>query len=89
MPHITSIERLGRQEGRQEEAINLILRQARKRLAGFGPDDEAAVRQLPLGSLEALREALLDFATIADLRHWLEPVHSHGWLPPLGMAAFD
>ncbi len=75
MPYITSIERLGRQEGRHEEAASLIVRLARKRWAGFGPDDEAVVRQLPLGSLEALSEALLDFATIADLRHWLERAH--------------
>jgi hypothetical protein len=68
MSHITSIERLGR----QEEAANLIIRQARKRFAGFGANDEAAVRRLPLAGLETLSEALLDFATINDLRLWLE-----------------
>lgn len=79
MPYVTSIERLGRQEGRQEgrtegrqeEAANLIIRLARKRFACLGPEVEAAIRQLPLTELEALSEALLDFATINDLRLWL------------------
>lgn len=71
MPHITSIERLSRDEGRREEAANLVLRQARKRFPMFGPDDEAAIRRLLLADLEILSEALLDFAAIEDLREWL------------------
>jgi hypothetical protein len=71
MPYVTSIERLGRQEGRQEEAANLMVRLARKRFAGFAPEDEAAIRQLPLAALERLGDALLDLASLADLRAWL------------------
>ena len=75
MPYVTSIERLGRQEGRQEgrreEAANLIIRLAKKRFVGIALDDEATIRRLGLDGLEALSEALLDLATIDDLRCWL------------------
>jgi len=71
MPYITSIERIGREEGRREEAANLVVRLARKRFATFGPEHEAAIRQLPLAGLELLSEALLDFAAMEDLRQWL------------------
>ena len=74
MPYVTSIERLGReegrQEGRQEEAASLMVRLARKRFPGFRAADEAALRQLPLHSLETLSEVLLDFGGIDDLRRW-------------------
>jgi hypothetical protein len=81
MPYVTSIERLGRQEGRQEgrqagrqeEAANLLVRLARKRFAGLSPEEEAAIRQLPLAALELLGEVLLDFGSIEDLRRWLAP----------------
>jgi hypothetical protein len=87
MPYVTSIERMGReegrqegrqegrkegrQEGRQEAAVSLLIRLARKRFPGFGPEDEAAIRQRPLEDLESLAEALLDFQSIADLRQWV------------------
>jgi predicted transposase YdaD len=83
MPYVTSIERMGREEGRQEgrqegrkegrqeAAVSLLIRLARKRFPGFGPEDEAAIRQRPLEDLESLAEALLDFQSIADLRQWV------------------
>ncbi len=60
------------QEGRQEEATNLLIRQIRRK---FGePDQELTTKiaNLTLEQLESLGEDLLDFQTIADLTHWLD-----------------
>lgn len=80
MPHITSIERLGRQEGllegrqegRQEEAVNLVLRLARKRFGLLSLETEATIRVLALNRLEQLSEALLDLRTLSELETWLQ-----------------
>ena len=60
----------GRQEGRQEESVSLILRQLRRR---FGAVDavQARIQRLSLAQTEALAEALLDFQSPADLAAWL------------------
>lgn len=83
MPHITSIERLAREEGiaqgreqgieegRREGAAKLIVRQTRKRFRGFASSDEDAIRGLSVNRLEELSEALLDFTGIEELREWL------------------
>jgi predicted transposase YdaD len=76
MPYVTSIERLGRQEGRQEGRregiIDLSVRLARKRFQALSAEAETAIRKLPVERLEGLSEALLDFATLADLEAWLK-----------------
>jgi predicted transposase YdaD len=62
---------VGRAEGRAEEAISLISRQLSRR---FGPLDgplQEKIRALPLEKLEQLAEAVLDFATAAELHQWL------------------
>ncbi|MFO1425081.1 MAG: DUF2887 domain-containing protein [Candidatus Competibacteraceae bacterium] len=62
----------GRQEGRQEESVQLALRLLRRRLgAPLAPAHEQRVRCLSLEQAEALMEALLDFRTPADLTAWL------------------
>jgi predicted transposase YdaD len=61
----------GRQEGRQEEAASLILRQLQRRFAPLAAEVEAQVRQLSVEQLEVLGESLLDFMQIADLEAWL------------------
>lgn len=84
MPYITSVERFGiqkgrqegrqegRKEGRQEEAAALILRQLNRRFGSLNAELETQIRVLPLPQLEALAEALLDFAEQGDLAAWLE-----------------
>jgi hypothetical protein len=72
MPYVTSIERLGRQEGRQEEAANLTVRLARKRFRTLPAETEDAIRALPLEHLERLSESLLEFPALADLESWLK-----------------
>ena len=62
---------LGKAEGEARGEANVTLRQLARRC---GPLSTATIRQieaLPLGQLEALAEALLDFQGPADLAAWL------------------
>ena len=62
----------GRQEGRQEEGVQLALRLLRRRFgASLASAHEQRIRRLSLEQAEALMEALLDFQTSADLVAWL------------------
>ncbi len=71
MPYITSVERLGIQKGKQEEAANLVLRQLNRRLGEISESVSEQIRQLPLEQIEDLGEALLDFESEQDLLTWL------------------
>jgi hypothetical protein len=68
-------EQRGRNEGEQSGAINearsLILRQLARRVGTLPANVEAQVHALALQQLEALGEALLDFAEAGDLSEWL------------------
>ncbi|KGF71439.1 hypothetical protein DO97_19665 [Neosynechococcus sphagnicola sy1] len=59
------------QEGRQEEGLNLVLRQLNRRIGQISPVSESQIRALALNQLEYLGEALLDFSSAADLDTWL------------------
>ena len=62
----------GRQEGRQEESVQMALRLLRRRFgASLAPAHEQRIRRLSLEQAEALVEALLDFRTPDDLGVWL------------------
>lgn len=62
----------GLQEGRKVEAESLIIRQLTRKLGTDLPEAlQEQVRQLPLGTLEALGEALFDLTALADLETWL------------------
>jgi predicted transposase/invertase (TIGR01784 family) len=61
----------GRQEGRREEAVSLILRLLNRRLGEISPTLSQQIRELSLEQLEALGEALLDFTSLTDLTAWL------------------
>ncbi len=61
----------GMTEGRTEEARSLILRQLARRVGTPPANVEAQVQALELPQLEALGEALLDFAALDDLTKWL------------------
>jgi len=67
----------GLQEGRTEEGRSLILRQLNRRVGTIAPELKVKVGALTIEQLEDLGEALLDFATIADLEDWLAQV-GHG-----------
>jgi predicted transposase/invertase (TIGR01784 family) len=60
------------QEGRQEGEQSLVLRQLTRRIGNVTPELAVKVQSLSLTQLEALGEALLDFAKPADLITWLD-----------------
>lgn len=62
----------GRQEGRQQGEIELVMRQLIRRLGAFPLRQQQAIRKLSLTRIEALGEALLDFRTKTDLSRWLK-----------------
>jgi predicted transposase YdaD len=62
---------LGRQEGRQSEAAALTLRQLQRRCGTLSSAQQSRIQGLPLGDLEALADALLDFDGPEDLNAWL------------------
>lgn len=87
MPYITSIERMGRDEGRkegldkgrkegreegwQECQIEMTLRQLRRRCGALSPAIESRIRTLSSEILTDLADALLDFKGPEDLQRWL------------------
>jgi hypothetical protein len=75
MPYITSVERLGIEQGMQRGEATLVLRQLNRRLGQVTTSVEKQIRQLSVKQLEDLGEALLDFENEADLLHWLSQNH--------------
>ncbi|HYN79309.1 MAG TPA: DUF4351 domain-containing protein [Lamprocystis sp. (in: g-proteobacteria)] len=71
MPYVTSVERIGYQRGRQEEAGALVQRLLRRRFGALAAEIEERIATLPLERSEALIEAQLDFAGVTDLEAWL------------------
>ena len=75
MPYITSVERRGieqgRQEGRQQGEATLVLRLLNRRIGQVTANIQEQVRQLSVEQLEDLGEALLDFENQVDLLNWL------------------
>jgi len=69
--HDAPFKEQGRQEGRQQGEVELVLRQLSSRLGAISASQEKSIRKLPLASIEALGEALLEFASPADLARWL------------------
>ncbi|MEH1935885.1 MAG: DUF4351 domain-containing protein [Nostoc sp.] len=76
MSYITTGERIGyergKEEGQQEQAQTLVLRQLQKRVGELPQQVREQIQDLSLEQLEALGEALLDFSAIADLLNWLQ-----------------
>jgi len=67
----TSWELKGKQEGKQEEALALIMRLLPRRIGTISPQLQERITELSLTQLEDLAEALLDFSNAEDLVHWL------------------
>ncbi len=68
----TRVYREIKEEGREEEAVNLIIRQLSKRLGKVSEEIRSSIISLPLPVLEDLSEALLDFTNLANLQSWIE-----------------
>ncbi|MDY7049645.1 MAG: DUF4351 domain-containing protein, partial [Microcystis panniformis WG22] len=61
------------QEGVQQEALKLVLRQLQRCFGEIPQNLEETIRNLPVERLEDLGLALLDFGTLTDLDNWLHP----------------
>ncbi|MEQ8463474.1 DUF4351 domain-containing protein [Coleofasciculus sp. E1-EBD-02] len=58
------------QQGRQQEALSLVMRLLKRRLGEVKPSAIERVRALSIEELEELGVALLDFSGVADLVAW-------------------
>ena len=65
-------EQKGKAEGRTEGERSLVLRLLARRVGTLPTSVAAQVQALELPQLEALGEALLDFAQLSDLTDWLQ-----------------
>ena len=72
MKIVTSWMEEGIQQGKQEEALALVLRLLRRRLGTWDTALEEQIRRLSLAEIEDLGEALLDFEHITDVVAWLQ-----------------
>jgi predicted transposase YdaD len=66
------VYREAKEEGRQQEAANLVLRLLSRRFGELSQEIRVRISNLPLSVLEDLSEALLDFSNLDDLLAWLE-----------------
>jgi predicted transposase YdaD len=60
------------EEGRQEEALKMVMRPLTRRFGTLSPDLQARIQVLSVAQLEDLNEALFDFSEFSDLVNWLE-----------------
>ena len=68
---ITFAEEIGKEIGRQDEAIALIMRQLKKRFGEISTETISKIESLTIEKLENLGEDFLDFKSITDLENWL------------------
>jgi len=61
----------GFRKGRHQGETEIVLRQLKRRLGSLSAAEETAVRSLTARKVEALGEALLEFASRTDLAAWL------------------
>lgn len=74
MQIVTSWMEEGIEQGKQQEAIALIMRQLPRRIGTVTPQLQEQIRELSLNQLEDLAEFLLDFSTEADLVAYLQQI---------------
>ncbi|WP_445626841.1 Rpn family recombination-promoting nuclease/putative transposase [Nostoc sp. DSM 114167] len=61
-----------RNEVRQKQTLELVMRQLRRRIGNLSPQLQERISQLSIEQLENLAEALLDFSIEGDLVAWLQ-----------------
>ncbi|MEH2239859.1 Rpn family recombination-promoting nuclease/putative transposase [Nostoc sp.] len=61
-----------RDEVRQEQTLEVVMRQLRRRIGNLTQQLQDSISQLSIEQLENLAEALLDFSTEGDLVAWLQ-----------------
>ncbi|NES65217.1 MAG: DUF4351 domain-containing protein [Okeania sp. SIO2D1] len=68
---INYAEEKGKEIGRQNEAIALIMGQLKKRFGALDTETVSKIENLTIEELENLGEYFLDFNSITDLENWL------------------
>jgi predicted transposase YdaD len=71
-PFYREVRDIGRQEGRQEGEVNVIVRLLSRRFGALSPAQVSQVRSLSIPQLESLGEALLDFQSLGEFEAWLQ-----------------
>ncbi len=61
----------GEEQGRFKQAIALVMRLLQKRFGKIPATISNKIENLPLGNLEHLTEAILEFDSLSDLAAWL------------------
>lgn len=74
MKIVTSWMEEGIEQGKQSEALSLIMRLLPRKIGTFESELQERIQQLPLTQLEDLAVALLDFSSVVDLEAWLQRV---------------
>lgn len=69
---MAEVEQQGLQQGLQQERLQLITHQLKRKLGQLSPELESQVKSLSFSTLEFLAEALLDFNSTNDLIDWLD-----------------
>ena len=64
--------RKGKEEGRFQGEVELVLRQLSRQLGALPVHQKRIIRKLDLKKIEALGESLLEFDSRADLVRWLK-----------------
>jgi hypothetical protein len=72
VPYITSVERIGYDRGKSEEAQVFLLRLLTRKFGSISDVVLNHISALSLEQIESLGEALLDFGSIDDLTKWLK-----------------
>ncbi len=78
MQIVTSWMEQGIEQGRQEAITkekDLIVRQIKRKVGNIDIELETRIKSLNLEVIEVLAEAIFDFATVEDLRNWLDNLH--------------
>jgi len=78
MQIVTSWMEQGIEQGRQEAITkekDLIVRQIKRKVGNIDMELETRIKSLNLEVIEVLAEAIFDFATVEDLRNWLDNLH--------------
>jgi hypothetical protein len=71
MPYISSVERMGIEQGIEQGERSLVLRLLTRKVGTLPESATTQINALPLAELEALGEALLNFSHLSDLEAWL------------------
>ena len=74
MPYVTSIERMGIEQGLEqglERQRSMLIRQLTRKIGLLPEGAIAQISQFSTDQLDYLADALLDFACVDDLIQWL------------------